>query len=454
MSVKINIQPGKLPSFWDQSVIFFANLESLFFGNSSKLEQLKSEVSGVNTYGGRLLPIINILYKNKNNLLILEKEPCQSIQHYLREDLGLELPKTELFSSEIFNSVNTDIKSNDLDCDIKLFTERVSRHNAELIDGFVTDETLLKWAGKIGKPSLNTAACCCMCNNKLELYYYLINKGLPVYDTEIAESGGEIESCLKALQRKGYKNAVVKSQIGASGIGMLKLGASDYKTKVPDYMFFEGPCLIQGWLEPGVNGIAEVYSPSVQLFVDRESVSIYDITEQILTSESIHEGNISPPPYFDYYSSIRDDMFYQASVVGKWLFSLGYKGTASVDFLVITKNNSTEVYISEINARVTGATYPSILARYFMPEGSWVMRNLKTQNPMAGSDLLGIMRKAGALYQPGKNEGYLPINFNLDENGNVIKGQFLFLGRNLTSCLKTLDSLHEILPIEWRYDRD
>ena len=451
MSSEINIQPGKLPQFWDHSVIFFANLESLFFGNNSKLNQLKNEVAGVNTYGGRLLPIINILFKNKNNLLILEKTPCPSIQKYLSEDLGLELPQIEIFSHEIFNSVNTE---NDLNDDVKLFTEKISNHNASFVDGFVTDETLIKWAAKLGKETLNNANTCCKCNNKLELYYHIKETGLPVYDTEILSSNNDLKKCLKALNVKGYRNAVVKSQIGASGIGMLKLDTSDYKTEVPEYMFVEGPCLVQGWMEPGIKGIRDIYSPSVQIFIGRDSINLFDITEQILTKDSVHEGNTSPPPYLEYYPELRDELLRQASEVGKWLYDQNYKGTASVDFLVVSKNDSMEVFICEINARVTGATYPSVIARYFMPEGAWIMRNLKTESPIDGEQLLGIMNDAGALFYPEKNEGFLPINFNLDTKDRVIKGQFLFLGKNLTLCLNTLNQLREVLPVEWHYDRD
>ncbi len=451
MSLDINIQPGKLPDFWNHSVIFFANLESLFFGNKSKLEQLKNEVSGVNTYGGRLLPIINILFKNKNNLLILEEMPSQSIQNYLSSDLGLDLPKVEIFTPSIFESVNTNTKPND---EITNFTEKLSNHNADIVDGFVTDETIIKWAAKLGKKTLIDATTCCKCNNKLELYYHLRELGLPVNDTEIASSNDDLKKCLKILHSKGYKNAVVKSPIGASGIGMFKFDAADFNSKVPEYMFSEGPCLVQGWMEPGINGIKEIYSPSVQIFVNDKSIYLYDITEQILTKDSVHKGNISPPPYFEYYPELKEELLRQGAKAGSWLYDQKYKGTASVDFLVVTRNDSMDVYVCEINARVTGATYPSVIARHFMPEGVWLMRNLKTETPIEGEKLLEIMSNAGVLFYPEKNEGILPINFNLDKQRRVIKGQFLFLGKNLTLCLDTLKYLKEVLPIELKYDRD
>ena len=219
-------------------------------------------------------------------------------------------------------------------------------------------------------------------------------------------------------------------------------------------MFQEGPCLIQGWMEPGINGIESIYSPSVQLFVNEKSIYIYDITEQTLTDESVHQGNISPPPWIEKESELKDEILNQAKQVGNWLYSQNYRGTGSIDFLVVMRSNEVEVIISEINARVTGATYPSILARHFIPGGAWIMRNLITDKPLLGEKLLEILDRTDSLFEPGKDKGFLPINFNLDEKGRVIKGQFLYLSKDLNSCNLALEELHDVFPEDWTYDRD
>ena len=82
------------------------------------------------------------------------------------------------------------------------------------------------------------------------------------------------------------------------------------------------------------------------------------------------------------------------------------------------------------------------------------MRNLRTEKPTDADKLIELFDKANALYYPGRNVGFIPINFNLDEDGKVIKGQFLFLGKNLTLCLNSVESIREALPVEWHYDRD
>jgi len=212
--------------------------------------------------------------------------------------------------------------------------------------------------------------------------------------------------------------------------------------------------MVQGWLEPGINGIKEVYSPSVQVFVGEDSICIYDVTEQILSRKSIHQGNLSPPPYLEPHSDLRDEILRQSAVVCEWLFSQGYKGMAGVDFIVTFKDGLAEVFVCEVNARVTGATYPSVLARYFMSEGAWIMSNLKTSKLMSGEQLIETMDRFGVLFYPGKNKGFLPINFNLDSGRKVTKGQFLFLGRELKECLETLEDLQDKLPVKWYYEKD
>jgi hypothetical protein len=454
LTVQTYIHPGGLPAFWDRSVVFFANLMSMFFGNIGQMNQLNKEVLGANTYGGRLIPIIDILFQGRRNLLVLEKEPDESILHYHQAILNLSLPDFIVVSRKLYEAIDED---NTTDCnhnEIENLICKISSHPAKWTDGFVTDKRLLSWSRRLNKSPINTEDECRKANNKFHLHCYLLDKGLPVFDAEVAKSPGDLRRCLNALREKGYERAVAKSQIGASGIGMIRLQTYMQEVDLPEYMFYEGPCLIQGWICPGFQGIESVDSPSVQLFIGDRSIHIYDITEQILSKDSIHEGNIAPPPYLENYSGVGDELILQAAVAGEWLYRNGYRGTASVDFLVTRRMGKFEVRMCEINARVTGATYPSILSRRFMPNGAWLMRNVKVGTPMEGEEVLKLIDKAGALYDPGKSEGLLPINFNLNERGKVIKGQFLYLAKNVNKCVEALQNLNAVLPMDWQYDRD
>jgi hypothetical protein len=287
------------------------------------------------------------------------------------------------------------------------------------------------------------------------LHNSLSEKGFPVFDTMAASSPDYVPSCIATLRKKGYKKAVVKAQIGASGIGMTSLSTNPGITNsIPEHFFFEGPCMVQGWLDETVTNIRHMGSPSIQIFLNESTVSLYDITEQILNAESIHEGNLSPPTYFSKKDLLYEELFRQAAAAGSWLHEQGYRGTASVDFLVVEHCGSVEVRVCEINARITGATYPSVIARHFLPHDSWLMRNIRFAKPLKDTSLLKMLDQAGYLFYPGMQEGVLPINFNLNEDGSVEKGQFLCLAKNLDDCLLMLEQIESILPLSWHYDRD
>ncbi len=71
MTAEVKTRPGQLPTFWGRDVIFFANMLSIFYDNHDELERLRQQIMGVETYGGRLVPIINLIFKGDNNLLVL-----------------------------------------------------------------------------------------------------------------------------------------------------------------------------------------------------------------------------------------------------------------------------------------------------------------------------------------------------------------------------------------------
>ena len=212
--------------------------------------------------------------------------------------------------------------------------------------------------------------------------------------------------------------------------------------------------MVQGWLDQDTPGIERIGSPSVQMFVDDDTVYLYDWTEQVLSNESVHEGNVSPPPYIPEHPELEEELFHQAGIAGEWLHAQGYRGTASTDFLVIGREGKAKAIICEINARITGATYPAVLARRFMPEGCWSMRNIQFRGALDGGQLLSLMERAAVLYRPGKDKGILPFNFNTDAEGKVNKGQFLSLAENHKQCAELLVQAWAELPVEWGYDRD
>ena len=92
--IEIIEAPGQLPTFWNHRAVFVANLLGLFFGNEEETRRLAEEVGEVDSYGGRLIPIVDLLFGGAgSNLLVLEREPDPALCRYFEETAGLSLPE-------------------------------------------------------------------------------------------------------------------------------------------------------------------------------------------------------------------------------------------------------------------------------------------------------------------------------------------------------------------------
>ncbi|GEM_PF-330438 len=447
---------GRLLHFWDDSVLFVANLLALFFGNEDQTRLLQNEIRGADSYGGRLLPILNLLYRGGNNVLVLERSPTVPMQRYFANELKLSLPKIEILCHRDYLAMGRVAESTGgAGCGGLL--ERCNVSGISFVDGYATDPTLTAIAASLGLPTLSSELGSHRGNNKSLLHDALVEAGLPVFETRHAAAPEEVVHEISQLKILGYRSAVIKSPLGASGVGIMKVRVDEAEmNEIPEMLFFEGRCLVQGWLEPGVNGIESITSPSVQMFLNRSQVVIYDVTDQFLSDKSVHQGNESPPSYLSAEPELRTELLRQAAIAGSWLHAQGYRGTASVDFLVVQTRDSSAptVHVCEINARVTGATYPSVLARHFRPAGAWLMRNVSLGEPVRGSQLLELLKQHGRLFCSGDERGVLPINLNLGDDDTVLKGQFLCLADSVDECHAILGETENDLGVPWRFDRD
>lgn len=461
MSAKIVETGGQLPPFWDRSAVFVANLLGLFFGNEAETQMLADAVGEVDSYGGRLMPIIDLIYRGGENVLVLEREPDADLCSYFSETLGLSLPDYWVLPHKDYLKLTRALERGADDSELKygLFRE-LKAHRACWVDGYVTDDTLAGVAQRAGMRTIASPEGSRVGNNKRLLHEHLQAIGLPTVETVLIDSTADLGRALDSLQRSGFNSAVIKSAVGASGIGLLKVESlserGDVASQLPEAFFYEGACMVQGWLKPGEHGVTQMRSPSVQLFLDDETIYLYDSTEQILSQASVHEGNESPPPYLSGEPDLREELFRQAAEAGRWLHAQGFRGTGSADFLVADyEKRGAVVYVCEINARVTGATYPSVLARNFQPEGCWLMRNLRFREPVGGQQLLGLLREHGSLFNPERNSpGIIPVNFNTGPDGLVHKGQFLCVAPDLNQSHALLDRARAELPVAAETDRD
>jgi hypothetical protein len=453
MAPEVKITPGRLPQFWDRNVLFFCNMHSIFYDNQEEVNDLISQIYGAHSYGSRVVSILNLLFRRGPNKIFLEATPEPNLLDYLSGDLRLSLPSFAVLDHRGYQNLVRSLNAGGAEVESQV--EDLKAHAATWVDGFVTDRLLVEVATQLNKRTVSTFEGSKNGNNKYLLYRHQLQRGLPVFETLLAANHREVPSALDRLRALGYSKAVVKAQIGASGCGMIKLDTGSPRLdSMPDYLFFEGPSMVQGWLDEEIPRVRRIGSPSIQMFLDDEVVSLFDWTEQILSQASVHEGNMSPPPYIRKYPELTEELFRQGAIAGEWLHAQGYRGTASTDFVVIEKDGRNQVIICEINARVTGATYPAVLARHFMPNGCWKMRNIQFRKSLDGDQLLSLVDHAQVLYRPGKDKGIIPFNLNTDQQGKVIKGQFLCLGEDQEQCSEVLGRACNELPVEWGYDRD
>ena len=428
---------GELPPVRQANVAFFANLAHIFFENEALTDELRAMVAGLETYGCRLYPIIGLLWEGEGNLLAVESEPLPELKDYFGGELGLSLPEVAIFHPQEGATVR--------------LRERVCAVPGGFVDGFVTDEQLSRVAEECGLSLAGSVEGSKRGNNKWLMHDYFEKEGELVFATVLASAPEEIEAAACELTRQGYTSGVVKSQVGASGIGLTRFELHS-PPEIPACHFHDGPCLVQGWLDPSIAGVQHVASPSVQIFVGEDGVTLFDLTDQILSPGSIHEGNQAPPTSLE-SPELREECLRLGAMAGRWLHAQKYRGTASADFHVAFRDDGTvEVRICELNARVTGATYPSLLARHFHPGGGWIMRNLSLPVPRSAAELLDDLKRPGFLYQPGREFGVLPINFNYDPEGAVTKGQFLFVGEDLYSVDRLLQEVLAVEDLEFTRD--
>lgn len=423
------IHLGELPPARSGTVAFFANLQHIFFDNQALTDELRATVHTLDSYGGRLLPVLGLLWDGPDNILILERPPLPGFHEYLTHTLGLSLP--HLLFCGIDDAITPEIES------------AVRNSPGCFIDGFVTDERLAQLSASTGTPLAGSVHGSRAGNNKFLLHHFLQDQGEPVFDTIDADNPDAVAPAGSALASQGYEKIAIKAAVGASGIGLVHAAANN-PPPIPAHYFADGPCLVQGWIDDSLSDIVKVTSPSVQLLITENSVHLYDLTDQILSIDSIHEGNIAPPES-PLDADVREELLRQAKLAALWLHAQNYRGTGSTDFhLAFHEDGHVDVRICEINARVTGATYPSLLARHFQKDGTWLMRNLLLSDPLDAREVFDQLSQADLLYSPGRETGVLPVNFNSTPDGLVAKGQFLILGPDHQSLHDTMSrTLHQ-----------
>jgi hypothetical protein len=99
MTPEVKIMPGQLPPFWDRNVIFFCNIHSIFYDNKEETSELLKQITGLQSYGGRVISILNRLFRGGPNKILVETAPEPSLLDYLSGDLRLSLPAFDVLDN-------------------------------------------------------------------------------------------------------------------------------------------------------------------------------------------------------------------------------------------------------------------------------------------------------------------------------------------------------------------
>lgn len=87
----------------------------LFFGNEKQTELLAKEIGEVDSYGGRLVPILNLLFPGPgSNALVLESEPDESLCRYFEDVAGLVLPERFVLPHHHYLALGRSLETNEM----------------------------------------------------------------------------------------------------------------------------------------------------------------------------------------------------------------------------------------------------------------------------------------------------------------------------------------------------
>ena len=447
----MRVRLGRPPSGWPTSAVFLANIDCIFYGDPEKTRHLRENVTGFSGYGTRMLPVLGLLHRGAGNVLLLAEGPDPLLRSYFGETLGLALPRIIRLGPIEAETTEARLAANE-----ELLHE-LGRLPARRLDAYVSDPFMEDLAARIGKPLLNSYRESLHANDKVRLFRFLRDAGLPVFDGGEVAPGEGLGRRLDRLQSMGYARAVIRSSLGASGFGMSIVDLAERpRPPVPDFVSKKGSVLVHGWIEEGRRATGRILSPSVQFFChDRNRATIFDVTQQILRDNAVHEGNVSPPAFpLAPGEEVFDELMRQARLVTAWVAGTGYQGTGSIDFLVFPATGRLHVHVCEVNARVTGATYPSLLARRFRPDGAWLMRNFGFDGCLDTARTFAVLESRGLLYRPGAPSGALPINLIAGPGGRLTKGQVLFLDESPAACRELVERFVRAMPPRCVYDRD
>ena len=195
-------------------------------------------------------------------------------------------------------------------------------------------------------------------NNKIFSKNTARELGLPFAEDKVCTSVEEIEEAYYSLSKK-YSKVIIKMPCNSSGRGMWVLDSErKFKTVCAIIKRIAKTHQIDEWLVEG--WIDKKMDLNYQIYVSETGyVSTFSIKEQIV-EETLYVGSVLPARIDDV---LTEECKKCGSLIGKYLYSLGYTGVFGIDALIA--DDGTLIPIIEINGRFTLSTYLSFIEKRY-----------------------------------------------------------------------------------------
>ncbi|HET9333206.1 MAG TPA: peptide ligase PGM1-related protein [Gemmatimonadota bacterium] len=247
--------------------------------------------------------------------------------------------------------------------------------------------------------------------------------GIPIAPGEVvrisgspAPSSSDLSALRAAIQRRSSETgrAIVRGSSGASGSSTFTADARGIEASLE---------AIAGRTDNRAYVVEPLYeaaaSPNVEVIVEEGALRAA-ATDQLLDGALAYQGSVHP-------SGARrlPEMLASARALAAWMRGGGFAGRAGFDFVERTGQSLPGYFLTEINPRINGASYPLALlgrlARRAERLGVPTPAAFRTRSVASSArDFDDLARLSGGLlYDPARGEGVVPWSVAALEFGKV-----------------------------------
>ena len=300
----------------------------------------------------------------------------------------------------------------------KNLIQRLKQEKFHFLMPYIESYDMGKLAGEIGAFLFRSADFTDWINNKSNYRKVLRELKLPLipgYQTNLEKA----KRHFKELKKRGFKKVVLKKERSVSGFSVFVTEKEeDFDQCLKDNLSEQKSFVLEGFIED------VRYSPNFQYFITENNVEFIVATDQILEKDRVsYSGNLYPSFLIKKPAVLKTINEMSEKICG-YLQTKRCFGLAGIDYIV-TKQG--KVYSTEVNARINGSTFPSLIIEKLFGEDAnihWLFKTFHFK-PVSFENLFNkfkyFIKKRGDF-------GVLPIGVDLLES--MGEGQFMIISRS------------------------